>query len=53
METNYIRNQMTIKQTELNLTHQPDQRKKITNQLTILRYRLEIENIKEKIKKLQ
>jgi hypothetical protein len=52
METN-LNNQLTLKNTELNLTTDAEQRKKITNQLTILKYRKEIEALQQKIKLLQ
>ena len=53
MEQNDIRNQMTLTQTELNLTKDPEQRKKITNHLTILRYKQQISDLQNKIKALQ
>lgn len=53
MENLDIKNQMTVRQTELNLTSDTDQRKKIMNQLAILKYRLEIDNPRHKIEQLQ
>ena len=53
MENLDIENQMTVKQTELNLTSDTDQRKKIMNQLAILKYKLDIDNLRRKIEKLQ
>ncbi len=53
MEQNDIRNQMAVTQHELNVTTDPNQRKKITDQLTILRYRQQIADLQQKIKSLQ
>ena len=53
MESSDIQNQITITHTKLNLTKDSDQRKKIMNQLTILKYKMEIEQIKQKIRMLQ
>ena len=48
-----LRNQLSIKQTELNLTKDTDKRKAIETDITIIRYKLEIERIKQLIKALQ
>ena len=53
METNDIRKQMSVTQTQLNNTTDAEQRRKITNQLTILKYKAQIEEIKHKIQMLQ
>jgi len=50
METTDLKNQLTVKQTELNLTHEPEKRKNLEADITIIRHRLEIERIKELIK---
>ena len=52
MEQNDIRSQMTVKQTQLNLTQDPQQRQKITDQLTILRYKQQIQDLQQKIRAL-
>ena len=53
MESSDIRDHITITQTKLNLTKDLGQRKKIMNQLTILKYKMDIEQIKQKIGMLQ
>ena len=49
MESSDLQKQLNLKQTELNYTHDADMRIKIEKAISILRLKLEIEKIKERI----
>lgn len=53
MGTNELRNQLTIKQTELNLTNDHQKRKSLETDIAIINHKLSIERIKELINNLQ
>lgn len=53
MDTEELNNQVKLKQTQLQIADSNEQRQKIQNQLTVLRYKKEIEVLKEKINQLQ
>lgn len=53
METNELRNKLKIKQTELNLTHDPEKRKVLQTDIAILNHKLSIERIKDIIHSLE
>lgn len=53
MESNEIKNKMRVKQTLLDSTTDSAQRKKIINQLLILRCKWDIEQIKLKIEMIE
>lgn len=53
METTELKNQLTIKRTELNLTHDPEKRKSLQTDIEIINHKLSIERIKELIHALQ
>lgn len=52
MQTNELQNQLNLKQTELNYAHDASTRKKIEKQINVLRLKLEIEQIRDRIKYL-
>lgn len=52
MTTSEIQQQINLKQTELNYTHDPEKRKSIQVSMSILKYRLEIERIRDQINAL-
>jgi hypothetical protein len=53
METTEIKNQLTVKRTELNLIQDPEKRKKLETDIIILNHKLSIERIKELIHAMQ
>ncbi len=53
METNELRNKLKLKQTELNLTTDPEKRKALETDITILNHKLSIERIKELISQIE
>ena len=52
MDKTEIQTHLNLKQTELNFTHEPEKRASIQNDMSVLRLKLEIETIKEKIEQL-
>ena len=52
MQTNELQNQLKLKQTELNYAHDADAKKRIEKQINVLRLKLEIEQIRDRIKYL-
>jgi len=53
METSDLRNQLKLKQTELNLTTDPDKKRKLATDIQIINHKLSIERIKQLIQNLQ
>ncbi len=53
METLDLNNQLRLKQTELNFVSDSEKRKKLANDIEIIKHKLSIERIKELIKRLQ
>lgn len=53
METIDLNNQLKLKQYQLNMTTDADQRKKLADDIQIIKHKLSIERIKELIKQLQ
>jgi tripartite-type tricarboxylate transporter receptor subunit TctC len=52
MQTNELQNQLKLKQAELNYAHDADTKKRIEKQISVLRLKLEIEQIRDRIKYL-
>jgi hypothetical protein len=52
MEIKEIDDKIMIKQTELNLEKNPEKKRRLYNELNILRFRKDIEVIKQQINKL-
>ena len=52
MQTSDLQNQLKLKQTELNYAHDSDSRKRIEKQISVIRLKLEIEQIRDRIKYL-
>jgi hypothetical protein len=50
MENMDLQNQLNLKQTELNYSKDADTRKQIEKEISILRLKLEIEKIRDRIK---
>lgn len=50
METTDLRNQLNLKQTKLNYAKDAETRKKVEKEISILRLKLEIEKIRDRIK---
>jgi hypothetical protein len=50
MESTELRNQLNLKQTELNFTKDIESRKKIETAMSVIKLKLEIEKIKDRIK---
>lgn len=48
-----LQDQIRLKQTELNLATDANKKSSIQNQLRILRFKLEIEDIRDKIKRIE
>ena len=53
METADLRNQLKLKQTELNLEKDNEKRRTLTNDIQIINHRISIERIKELIQNLE
>lgn len=53
METSDLQNQLKLKQTELNLTSDPDKKRKLATDIQIINHKLSIERIKQLIQNLQ
>ena len=53
MENMDLQNQLNLKQTELNYSKDADTRKKIENEISILRLKLEIVKIRDRIEYLK
>lgn len=52
MDRSDLQNHLNLKQTELNFTHDPEKRKSIQDEMSVLRLKLEIERINDQIKQL-
>jgi len=52
MQTSELQNQLKLKQTELNYAHDAVTKKRIEKQISVLRLKLEIEQIRDRIKYL-
>lgn len=53
MEISDLRNQLKLKQTELNLITDPDKKRKLAIDIEIINHKLSIERIKQLIQNLQ
>jgi hypothetical protein len=53
METSDLQNQLKLKQTEMNLTSDPDKKRKLATDIQIINHKLSIERIKQLIENLQ
>lgn len=53
METSDLQNQLKLKQVELNLTTDPDKKRKLATDIQIINHKLSIERIKQLIQNLQ
>jgi hypothetical protein len=53
METTDLRNQLKLKQTELNLTTDSEKKRKLATDIEIINHKLSIERIKQLIQNLQ
>lgn len=53
MEPTDLRNQLILKQTEMNLSNDADKKRKLTTDIQIINHKLSIERIKELIQHLQ
>jgi hypothetical protein len=53
MPTTDLRNQLKLKQTEMNLTSDTDKKRKLATDIQIINYKLSIERIKQLIQNLQ
>ena len=53
MEITDLQNKLTLKKTELNLTSDPDKKRKLATDIQIINHKLSIERIKQLINTLE